>query len=279
MKLAPVTPVGPPLKLVERVVVKQLTFHLESENLMVPVQSAYRKNHSTETALLKIVNYLLLSVDGKLDQSAAFDTVDHSILIDRLAARFSVSGLALNWVRSYLENRSQSVCVFGVSSPHPPISLRYGVPQGSVLGPIMFTLYNSPLHDIATLLDIIGHYYADDTQYVKSFKLTEDGEHQRLAYASLSNCIGGFILWMTENRLKGNDEKTDALVVHSGAGKCKPLDLPLIAGTVAITPSQSVKNLGVFLDPQLTMNDQIKSVYRKSYFHISRIARIRKYLS
>ena len=162
-------------------------------------------------------------------------------------------GLALNWVRSYLENRSQSVCVFGVSSP--PISFRYGVPQGSVLGPIMFPLYKSPLHDIATLHDINDHYYVDDTQYVKSFKLTEDGQHQRLAYASLSNCIGGSILWMTENRLKGNDEKTDALVVHSGAGKCKPLDLPLFAGTVAITPSQSVKNLGVILDPQLTMND------------------------
>jgi hypothetical protein len=89
-------------------------------------------------------------VDGKnaailalLDQSATFDTVDHSILLDRLSARFGVSGLALNWVRSYLENRSQSVCVFGVSSS--PISLGYGEPQGSVLGPIMFTLYNSPL--------------------------------------------------------------------------------------------------------------------------------------
>jgi hypothetical protein len=67
--------------------------------------------------------------------------------------------------------------------------------------------------------------------------------------------------------------------VHSDAVKCKPLDLPLIAGTVAITPSQSVKNQGVILDPQLTMNDEIISVYRKSYFHISCIARIRKYLS
>jgi hypothetical protein len=84
---------------------------------------------------------------------------------------------------------------------------------------------------------------------------------------------------MTSNRLKGNDEKTDALVVHIDAGKCKPLDLPLIAGTVAITPSQSVKNLGVILYSQLTMNDQIMYVYRKSYFHISRIAGIRKYLS
>ncbi len=143
----------------------------------------------------------------------------------------------------------------------------------------MFTLYNSPLHDIATLHDINDHYYADGTQYVKSFKPTEDGQHQRLAYASLSNCIVGSILWMTSNRLKGNDEKTDALVVHSDAGKCKPLDLSLIAGTVAITPSQSVKNLGVILDSQLTMYDQIMSVYLKSYFHISRITRIRKYLS
>ena len=103
-------------KLVERVVVKQLTFHLESENLMVPVQSAYRKNHSTETALLKIVNDLLLSVDGNnaailalLDQRAAFDTVDHSILIDILAARFCV------WLSpklgSVLPGESITVCL------------------------------------------------------------------------------------------------------------------------------------------------------------------------
>jgi hypothetical protein len=103
-------------KLVERVVVKQLTFHLESENLMVPVQSAYRKNHSTETALLKIVNDLLLSVDGKnaailalLDQRAAFDAVDHSILIDRLTARFCV------WLSpklgSVLPGESITVCL------------------------------------------------------------------------------------------------------------------------------------------------------------------------
>ncbi len=71
------------------------------------------------------------------------------------------------------------------------------------------------------------------------------------------------------NRLKGNDEKTDALVVHIDAGKCKPLDLPLIAGTVAITPSQSVKLLGIILDSQLTMNDHIMSVYRKSYFFMT----------
>ncbi|EFX67045.1 hypothetical protein DAPPUDRAFT_115790 [Daphnia pulex] len=83
---------------------------------------------------------------------------------------------------------------------------------------------------------------------------------------------------MKSNRPKGNHEKTNALVVYSDAGKCKQLDLPLIAGTVAITPSQSVKNLGGILESQLTMNDQIMSVYRKSYFHICRISRIWKYL-
>lgn len=119
-------------------------------------------NYSTETALLKVMNDLLLAVDGKkvaifalLDQSAAFDTVDHLILIDRLSAVFGVCGSALNWFRSYLASRSQSICVFGVSSA--PIPLCCGVSQGSVLDPTLFTLYNSPLHDTATIHGIKAH--------------------------------------------------------------------------------------------------------------------------
>ena len=137
-------------KVIEKVVAKQLSGHLESNSLFDPMQSAYRANHSTETALLKVHNDIVRAIDsGKavavvaLDLSAAFDTIDHTILLKRLEKRFGVRGSAHAWMRSYLSKRTQEVTVKdAVSDPFP---LKYGVPQGSVLGPLLFTAYTSPL--------------------------------------------------------------------------------------------------------------------------------------
>jgi hypothetical protein len=116
-----------PSKLLERVVAKQLISYLESQSLLLSVQSAYRAAHSTKTVLLKVLNDLLSSVENGnafiltlLDQSAAFDTIDHGILLDRLSAHFGVFGLALAWFTSYLDERRQSVSVGGVSSTPTP---------------------------------------------------------------------------------------------------------------------------------------------------------------
>ena len=110
-------------KILEKVVLKQLKNHLAINNLIEPFQSAYREHHSTETALLRIVNDILISCDGGevsiltlLDLSAAFDTIDHSILCDRLSSNVGISGNVLSWFRSYLTDRSQSVCINGKSS-------------------------------------------------------------------------------------------------------------------------------------------------------------------
>src|ERR1700743_2686279 len=135
-------------KLLERTISHQLPSYLESGNMLPQYQSAYRINHSTETAVIRVHSDLIAESDrGKislialLDLSAAFDTVDYDIMFHRLSSDFGVSGVALDWIKSYLTGRKQSVrCDDTVSSAS---SLICGVPQGSVLGPLLFLLYTA----------------------------------------------------------------------------------------------------------------------------------------
>jgi len=271
-------------KLVERVVCKQLAMHLINCNLYVPVQSAYRPDHSTETALLKVVNDLLVSIDNGeaavlalLDQSAAFDTIDHFILLNRLSACFGISGSVLSWFASYLSHRFQSVSIAGVTSVS--VLLLYGVPQGSVLGPILFTLYNSPIHSISLKHGVSDHFYADDEQIYVSFPLVPDNSAQSRAYSMVSNCVGETKAWMSDNLIQFNDPKSDALVCYSKTSKLKPSNIPLLLGDASIPPSDTVRNLGVTLDTHLTMQKHIGKVCSTAFYHLRKIAKIRKHIS
>ena len=130
-------------KLIERIASKQLKHYLSSNNLNNIYQSAYKAGHSTETILLKIKSDIHLNLaQGQptalvlLDLSAAFDTIDHLKLFDCLSSWFGFSDIVLNWIKSYMTGRNQSVKINGsLSSPLP---LSFGVPQGSVLGPLVF---------------------------------------------------------------------------------------------------------------------------------------------
>ena len=155
-------------EVLERIVLKQFLQHLQSHSLIEPFQSAYRKCHSTETALLCVVNDLLqasdsgcVSILSLFDLSTAFDTVDHSILITRLHSTFGCSGTVLDWFISYLSCRTQSV--FGCHESTPSV-LKCGVPQGSVLGPLLFTLYTRPLSTVICQSGLSYHFFADDSQ-------------------------------------------------------------------------------------------------------------------
>ena len=113
----------------------------------------YKCFHSTETALLKVQNDILREKDNQkcvvlllLDMSAAFDTVDHELLVERMSKRHGVKGNALKWFRSYIQDRKQFVMIDGIKSKVK--ELRYSVPQASVLGPILYFLYTSPIGDI-----------------------------------------------------------------------------------------------------------------------------------
>ena len=141
-------------KLVERMVSHRLTRFLEEEKLLPKFQSGFRVRHSTETAILKVLSDILTATDlgkvsilGLLDISAAFDTVHHSILFDRLETVYGFSGTVLSWMRSFLTDRDQRV-VFGESSSATSI-FEFGVPQGSVLGPLLFVLYTADIQHIA----------------------------------------------------------------------------------------------------------------------------------
>ena len=264
-------------KLLERVVAKQIEAHLSANALSLPYQSAYRKFHSTETALLAVHNDILSAMDkGKvtalimLDLSSAFDTVDHSILIQRLEKWFGITGSALEWFKSYLSSRIQSVCVRGsMSRSH---KLACGVPQGSVLGPLLFTLYTTPLGSLLHHHDFNYHLYADDTQLLISF----DQSSLSTCCDHLSAVFGKVQSWMTSSKLLLNPSKTEFLLLGTPQQLRKFDSLTSLNLSGIIVPrSNSVRNLGVVFDPNLSFDEHIRSICRVSQYHIRDIRRIR----
>lgn len=178
-------------RLVETVVARQLQKSLK--NLFPVYQSAYRHHHSTETALLKVVNDILLNMDKQrvtllllLDLSTAFDTVEHNTLLRRLQNSFGIQGKVLWWLKSYLSGRSQCISVNGSLSRI--FNLECGVPQGSCLGPLLFTLYTSRLFDIIQTHLPEVHCFADDTQLYLSVS-PSNAINQLSAISAMESCV------------------------------------------------------------------------------------------
>ena len=150
-----------------------------------------------------------------LDLSSAFDTINHEKLLSRLSTRYGVSGIALKWIKSYLSNRTQKVLIDGVYSDPTPLTT--GVPQGSVLGPLLFTLYMAPVGDIMQKHGLSYHFYADDTQIYVFFNVNDSAN----ACTLLENCIVDVKMWMILNHLKLNDDKTEVILIGTSYFRSK----------------------------------------------------------
>ena len=272
--------------ILEKVVAKRLLDHMTHNSFHETLQSEYKPAHSTETTPLGVKNDFLQAIDKRqcgmlilLHLSAPFDTVDHSVLLQRLSHRLNVKGTDFNSFDSYLSHRTQSVVVSDES--FHPFPLSCGIQQGSVLGPILFTLYTLPLGDIIRRYGVYFHLYAEDTKLYIFFKPTRS---VFIASKSLLHqCVAGIRMWMRQNFLKLNSDKTEVILIgiwqHLAKLQDFQAELSLTMGDTSVLPVDKARNLGVIFDSNLNLEAHINNICCVSYFHIRNIGQIRSYLS
>ena len=266
-------------KVLERIILSRINNHLQTFPSICPFQSAYRKFHSTETALLRIQNDLLVASNQQnvsalvlLDLSAAFDTIDHQILLTRLSSTFGLSDTALNLIASYLTDRSQYITVGEHRSSPAPLST--GVPQGSVLGPLLFTLYTTPIGQILSNCSVSFHLYADDTQLYISFSSSDSTSNLSV----LSSTLDIIHSWLTLNRLTVNPSKTEFLLIGTNQQCSKIISSSISFLGIPISPTTHARNLGVEFDSELSYSQHITNICRSSYYQIRQLRQIRSSL-
>ena len=240
-------------------------------------QSAYRQLYSTETALCSVVSDLILLMDeGKcgililLDLSAAFDTVVHSFLLEDLET-IGIEDEALELMKNYIEGRTYCVQIGNAKSKTQKLSR--GVPQGSVLGPILFCIYTIELSYILKRHGVFFKLFADDTQFYLTFSNIEDTTDK------MKDIMKDIKDWMRQKQLKLNEDKTECLIVGK-KGDLRRLEdigsLNIDGNDISVT--KSVKDLGVMLDKNLSMKEQIDKVVKMAGFHLRNIAFVKKYI-
>ena len=253
-------------KILERAAVLQLQQYLSENKLHAKAQSAYRQFHSTETALIRVTNDIFRAVDQHqevvlvlLDLSAAFDTIDHQALLRRMESRFGIKGPALDWLQSYFRDRHQRILIDNVQSN--PTTVTRGAPQGSVLGPLAFTMYSSPLEEIVKAHNLQCVIYADDTQVYVNFKPSESAN----ILPVIELCVKDIKSWMTRNMLMLKDSKTEILHLHSRHVPYSPIS-SLQIGNSDVDLTSSAKNLGVVLDNSMSMSQHVSSICKSASF-------------
>lgn len=211
-----------------------------------------------------------------LDLSAAFDTIDHDTLLRRLEKHFGITGTPLAWMRSYLSDRYQTVVINGELSE--PVHMKYSVPQGSVLGPKNYTMYTKPVGAICRKHGLSNHFYADDSQLYLAFKPVNKLSIQETIHR-IEQCLDDIVMWMNTNMLKLNADKTELILFASENNSKKVSDVSITVDGAVIKQSQSVRNLGAYLDSNMKLDTHVNSVCRNCYAQLRQIGHIRPYLT
>lgn len=271
--LRPITLLSNGLRVAEYVLYSQLTDYVEEHNLLPPAQSGFRRGYSTTSALCSTLDDIVTAVDlGQLtyltllDMSKAFDSVNFSLLSGKLR-RLGISGSTLQWISSYLNGRSQFTTITtpqgSLRSECKPISS--GVPQGSTLGPLLFSIY------IADLPDSVHHssvqLFADDIQLYISFAPHDEQSALQKINSDLSNIVA----WTYDNCLVLNPNKCQSILLGSRHARSQAGDLNVTVGGVAIPLCDTVRNLGVVLDSGLTFTNNVSLLCRRAYFRLKQL--------
>ena len=242
-------------RLFERLIKEQIMDHLASHDLISSHQHGFRTNRSTESQLLECVNDWTLSLDAKesidvlyLDTAKAFDTVSHRKLLFKLT-QYGIHGSILNWIRAFLSSRSQAVRVNGSLSSYTDVSS--GVPQGSVLGPVLFLVYINDLVDICKYSSL--KLFADDSKLY--FKCTRDVDFQKL-----SDDAEAVFRWMEINQLKVALEKCS--VLHLGGSN---MQRPLVIENSLVPSVDTIRDIGVFMSHDLKFSVHSSYVAHKAF--------------
>ena len=207
-----------------------------------------------------------------LDLSAAFDSVDHATLISRLHVSFGVSCCVLQWFRSFLSDRFISVHCGSDASPFSPIEC--GVPQGSVLGPLLFILYTTDVFKIVSSYDLNSHMYADDVQIYGSCSPVKSSELSH----RISFCLDELIDWFNSNSLLLNSDKSEFMWCSSRKRRHVVPSDPIRVGSSFVTPSSCVRCLGVCLDSELSFTVHVSKTVSACFSRLRQVRSLRRSL-
>ena len=260
-------------KVNERLANRQFVTFLDNNNKLSQFQSGNRKYHSTETALLSVTDDLLKAMDEKkisilvlMDMWKAFDSINHDMLLFKLRS-LGVSPSALEWFESYLKGRYQHVRIGDVASQSLPVY--YGVPQGSILGPVLFTVYINDLLTVPKRCQSAS--YVDDSKLYLKFKTNELCN----AVSAVNSDLNEICKWCCYNSLLLNPDKTKVLVVGVPQLLRQLPDFTITLCGKPISPIPVAKDLGVFLDQCLSYNEHIRKTVASCMNKLIQINRIK----
>ena len=260
-------------KLIEKLMYSRLYSFLNIYNCLNNLQFGFRSNHSTSHALISITEKIQEALDSGhfscgvfIDLQKAFDTVDHEILLNKLT-HYGIRGVANQWFKTYITERYQLVSINGFKST--PKLIRFGVPQGSVLGPLLFLIYINDLHNSITHSTV--HHFADDTNLLYSSKsLKKIG-------SKINYDLKGLTDWLNANRISLNVGKTEYIVFHHNK-KVIDYDLKIKLNGKRLFPSTSVRYLGVLFDRNLSWTYHIANLSKKLSRANSMLSKIRHFV-